>query len=104
MDGAANPYLMQAGVLAAGLEGIAGKSDPGQRVDLDMYVDGHKVKGAKKLPLNLLDALRNLEKDKALRAALGDELVGSYVKLKMQEWDDYCSRISDWERDNTLDC
>ena len=56
MDGAANPYLLQAGVLAAGLEGIKSKRDPGKRLDIDMYADGHKVRGAKKLPLNMLDA------------------------------------------------
>ena len=57
-DGAANPYLLQAGILAAGLDGIAKKTDPGQRLDINMYTEGHKVRGAKRLPLNLLDALR----------------------------------------------
>ena len=37
MDGAANPYLMQAGVLAAGLDGIVNKRDPGKRLDINMY-------------------------------------------------------------------
>jgi len=55
-DGAANPYLLQAGVLAAGMDGIANESDPGKRLDIDMYTESHKAKGAKKLPLNLLDA------------------------------------------------
>ena len=54
-DGAANPYAMQAAVLTAGLEGIAQKRDPGTRLDIDMYAEGHTVKDAKKLPLNLLD-------------------------------------------------
>ena len=62
MDGAANPYLMQAGIIAAGLDGVANKRDPGKRLDIDMYADGHKIKGAKKLPLNMLDALRLTEK------------------------------------------
>ena len=57
-DGAANPYLLQAAILAAGLDGIAEKREPGKRLDINMYTDGHTVKGAKKLPLNLLDALR----------------------------------------------
>ena len=104
MDGAANPYLLQAGVLAAGLDGIANKRDPGKRVDLDMYAEGHKVRGAKKLPLNLIDALRLLDKSKVLNEAFGREAVQSYVKLKMEAWDDYCRHLTQWERDHTLDC
>ena len=57
-DGATNPYLLQAGILAAGLDGIDNKRDPGKRLDINMYTEGHKVKGGRKLPLNLLDALR----------------------------------------------
>ena len=44
MDGAANPYLLQAGVLAAGLDGIANQRDPGQRLDINMYTEGHKIR------------------------------------------------------------
>ena len=55
MDGAANPYLLQAGILAAGLDGVvANKRDPGKRLDINMYEEGDKVRGLKKLPLNLL--------------------------------------------------
>ncbi len=104
MDGAANPYLMQAGLIAAGLDGVANNRDPGKRLDVDMYADGHKIKGAKKLPLNMLDALRLTDKSKDLRAVLGDELIDSYVKLKFHEWDRYCHHLSGWERENTLDC
>ena len=103
-DGAANPYLMPAAVLAAGLDGIANKTDPGKRLDIDMYADGHKVKGAKKLPLNLLDALRALENDKSLGDALGTETVSAFAKLKHDEWNSFCRHLTDWERDHTLDC
>ena len=48
-DGAANPYALQAAVLIAGLEGIEQKRDPGPRLDIDMYAEGHTVKDAKKL-------------------------------------------------------
>ena len=58
MDGSANPYLLQAGVLAAGLDGIAERRDPGKRLDIDMFAHGHTVKDVRRLPLNLLDALR----------------------------------------------
>ena len=104
MDGATNPYLMQAALLATGLDGIANTRDPGKRLDIDMYAEGHKVRGAKKLPLNLLDALRNLQKNRVLNASLGKAQVDSYIKLRMQEWDDYCHHFSQWERDHTLDC
>jgi len=104
MDGAANPYLLQAGVLAAGLDGVENKRDPGKRQDVNMYTEGHKVRGARRLPTNLLDAIRVFQKSKVLRAGFGDELVDSYAKLKFQDWRSYSSAISQWERDNTLDC
>lgn len=104
MDGAANPYLLQAGVLAAGLDGVASKRDPGKPLDINMYTEGHKVKNVRRLPSNLLDAIRVFEKSKVLRAGLGDDLVDSYVKLKHQDWRSYSAAISQWERDHTLDC
>ena len=102
-DGATNPYLMPAAVLAAGLEGIGGGRDPGPRLDINMYTDGHTVPDAKKLPLNLLDALRALEGSAVLKDALG-ELVPSYLKLKHMEWNHYAGHLTQWERDHTLDC
>ena len=102
-DGAANPYLLQAVIIAAGLDGIRSKADPGRRYDIDMYAEGHKVRGAPKLPLNLLDALRIFDKDKALKAMLGDTFSAAYLKLKMKEWDSYMGHFSAWERENTLD-
>ena len=104
MDGAANPYLLQAGVLAAGLDGMANKRDPGKRLDINMYEEGHKARGLKKLPLNLLDAIRVFEKNKVLQHGLGDELISSYAKLKYQEWNSFKGEITRWERDHTLDC
>jgi glutamine synthetase len=103
-DGAANPYLMMAGILAAGLHGLDEKMDPGKRLDIDMYAEGHTVKNAKKLPLNLLDALRNFEKNTYLREALGEEVCAAYLKLKHNEWNQFCRHLTQWERDTTLDC
>jgi glutamine synthetase len=102
-DGAANPYLLQAGILAAGLDGIDNKRDPGKRLDINMYTDGHTVTTARKLPLNLLDALRVLEGSKVMGERLG-ALVPSYLKLKREEWNAYARHLSPWERENTLDC
>ena len=103
-EGAAKPYLMQAGIIAAGLDGIANNRDPGARLDLNMYTDGHNVKGLKKLPLNLLDANRATGKSQHRKAQLGAELVESYCKLKSAQWNEYTRSISQWEYDHTLDC
>ena len=65
-DGAVNPYLLQAVIIAAGLNGLHTNADPGRRYDIDMYAEGHKVRGAPKLPLNMLDALRTFDKDRKL--------------------------------------
>lgn len=102
-DGAANPYLLQAAIIAAGLSGLRDKADPGKRYDIDMYAEGYKVRGAPKLPLNLLDALRAFDKDKGLKTAMGEEFSAAFLKLKHQEWLDYCAHFSAWEKDNTLD-
>ncbi len=104
MDGSTNPYLSQAGILAAGMDGVKNKRDPGKPLHINMYEEGHKVKSAKKLPATLLDALRLLEKSRELRSGMGDEFVDSYIKLKMQDWQQYTSHLSEWERQNTLDC
>ena len=102
-DGAANPYLLQAGILASGLDGIKNQRDPGKRLDINMYTDGHTVKDAKRLPLNLLDALRAFEASSVMKEYLGS-FVGSYVALKHGEWNDYARHLTQWERDATLDC
>ncbi len=103
-DGAANPYLLQAVIIAAGLDGIRSKADPGKRLDIDMYQLGHTVKDAPRLPLNLLDALRSLDADTSLKSALGEEFANAYIKLKTDEWNSFTSHLTQWERDHTLDC
>jgi glutamine synthetase len=102
-DGATNPYLLQAVIIAAGLSGIRSKADPGKRWDIDMYAEGHKVRGAPKLPLNMLDALREYDKDKELKAMMGAEFSSAFLKMKHQEWNSFVSHFSRWEKDNTLD-
>ena len=102
-DGAANPYLLQAGLLAAGLDGIANDRDPGPRLDVNMYTDGHAVKTGKKLPLNLLDAIRALQASPVMAEKLGD-FIPCYVKLNTEEWNAYARHLTEWERETTLDC
>jgi glutamine synthetase len=103
-DGAVNPYLLQAGLLAVGLDGIRNKRNPGKRYDIDMYAEGHLVKDAKRLPLNLLDALRCLEGSGVIKSALGEATVASYLKLRHADWNDYARHLTEWERHSTLDC
>ena len=102
-DGAANPYLLQAVIIAAGIDGLSTNADPGKRYDIDMYAEGHKVRGAPRLPLNLLDALREFNKNKGLKSMLGNEFSAAYLKLKHQEWDAFTAHFSSWEKENTLD-
>jgi len=102
-DGAVNPYLLQAIIIAAGLSGVRTKADPGKRHDIDMYAEGYKITDAPKLPLNMLDALRAYDDDTELKVAMGDEFSSAYLKMKHQEWNDYCSHFSSGEKANTLD-
>ena len=103
MDGAANPYLLQAGILAGGLDGIVRRLDPGRRLDVNMYEPGAAPAGIPRLPLNLLDALRAFQTSTALREALGAGFVDAYVKLRMAHWTDYMRHLTEWEREHTLD-
>jgi len=102
-DGSANPYLLQAGLLAAGLHGLEARLAPGKRIDENMY-ESAAAAAAERLPANLLDSLRALEADKVLTEALGADFVASYLKLRTQDWNRYMGDVSDWERANTLDC
>ena len=104
MDGAANPYLLQAGVLAAGLTGIRKRYAPGKQARLGTGADLRQDVAIRALPANLREALHVLDRSKALRAAMGDELIDSFLKLKLQEWNDYTAHPGEWERRNTIDC
>ena len=103
-DGAANPYLLQAGCWRRGSTASRNKRDPGKRLDIDMYAEGHTVKDAKRLPLNLLDALRALDHSSVLKSGFGEDVVASYIKLRQADWNDYAAHLTDWERQTTLDC
>lgn len=103
-DGAVNPYLLPAALLAAGLDGMANERDPGPRLDINMYTERDATTKVKRLPLNLLDALRALEASEVLKAQLGEVVVSSYLKLKHSDWDEHCRQLTEWERQSTLDC
>lgn len=103
-DGAANPYLLPSAIIAAGLDGIIRQIAPGDRADYNSYIDPVPSDKIRRLPANLLDALRCLETNTVFAKALGESLVTSYLKLKHQQWQDYSNQITDWELKNTLDC
>jgi len=112
MDGSANPYLLQAGIIAAGLEGINKKLNPGKPLHCNMYEDFKKYPNLKKLPNDIEQAIKMLEKSKSLSNAFGKDVVASYTKLKKSEIKNFKSSstfnkrkpVTKWEKDNTLDC
>ncbi len=69
-----------------------------------MFEEGSKLTDVRRLPANLLDALRHLDKSAVLRAKLGTGFVDAYVKLKTMDWNTHCAHLSEWERTATLDC
>ena len=103
-DGAANPYLLPAALIAAGLDGIKQQRDPGPRFDNNTYTDPLPLEKARPLPANLLDALRCLEQDRILNSYMGSAFISSYLKLKYQDWKHYSAQITAWELATTLDC
>ena len=112
MDGSANPYLLQAGIIAAGLEGINKKLNPGKPLHCNMYEDYKKYPKLKKLPNDINQAINMLQNSKALSKAFGSDVIKSYIKLKKSEIKNFKVRndfnkrkpVSQWEKDNTLDC
>jgi glutamine synthetase len=109
-DGAVNPYLLPATILAAGLHGIKKKCDTSvcfmdTKVNLYAIPDGHEsIKHIGRFPSNLLDALRLLEKDADAEAMLGQRFIQAYLKLKNAEWQDFVAHLSGWELEKGLDC
>ena len=112
MDGSANSYLLQASVLAAGIEGLSKRINPGNPLFCNMYEDYKKYPNLSKLPNELKDSLDKIENNKEMNKAFGKEVIKSYVKLRTSELKDFNDNekfdkskpITKWERQNTLDC
>jgi hypothetical protein len=98
-----HPCLLQAAIVAAGLDGPRTKADPGRRWDIDMYTEGHKVTGAPTLPVNLRDALHACDRDRKLTAAPGATVSSACVKPKLEEWNSFVSHFTRREHESTLD-
>ena len=112
MDGSANPYILQAGIIAAGLYGLNMKIDPGEPLTCNMYTDYKNYSDLARLPDELEDSLEKLNASKILRESFGNEVIDSYIKLKKKEIKSFFrdesfdkkKPITNWEKNNTLDC
>ena len=112
MDGATNPYLLQAGVAAAGMHGLINKIDPGEPLSCNMYTEYKKYPDLKKLPDCIEDSLDELDNSKEIKEAFGEDVINSFIKLKKMEIEEFNKEenfdkkkeVTSWEKENTLDC
>ena len=105
VDGAANPYLACAAMLAAGLDGIEKGTDPGARNDDNLYEMSEselRARGIDFLPSSLREACDCLAADEVVRAGLGLEYADYYLECKREEWRAYHQTVSDWEREHYM--
>src|SRR5438132_1954411 len=109
VDGSTNPYLAATAILAAGIDGIENRIDPGEANSENLYSIPHdefRPRGLDILPGNLLDAMRNLRQDEVLREAFGTTPGGDYLDyfcdVKEREWKDYHDHVTDWEVEKYL--
>ncbi len=105
IDGAANPYLACAAILAAGLDGIENKIDPGASNTSNLYeVSKEELarRGIRLLPTTLREALGCLAKDAVVKQAIGTDFASYYLTVKEEEWRQYHQSVSQWEIDRYL--
>ena len=104
VDGSTNPYLAAAVILAAGIDGIENRIDPGEPNSENLYAipyDELRARGLETLPANLLNATEELERDDVIRKALGqgrnEDYVDYFIKVKRDEWARYHEQVTPWE-------
>lgn len=99
-DSAANPYLILALCLAAGLDGIRNEIMPKEAVSCNVY-DMPKEEleriGMELLPGDLSQAVHEMEKDAFIRETLGVHICDEYIRAKKREWDRFRIAVTDWE-------
>jgi glutamine synthetase len=99
-DSACNPYLVSAALIAAGLDGIDRKLDPGPAQNINLYQlspEELSAKGIKLLPQSLNEAIDALAADEVICDGLGQDLAREFIRLKRMEWTEYSRHVSDWE-------
>ena len=93
-----NPYLGLGMSLAASVDGIVNKLDPGPSADEDLYVmDSKRQKKLTALPRNLLEATEQLGKSALAKEVLGEQMLSSFIAYKVDEWERYHQTTTDWE-------
>ena len=104
-DPTANPYLVLALCLAAGLDGIKNKIEVPESVDCNIYEmtpGERRAAGIENMPADLKEAIDCLVADEFLCSVLGEHITTKYVEAKMKEWENYTTRVSQWEIDEYL--
>lgn len=104
-DSAMNPYLASAALIAAGLDGIERKLDPGAPQNVNFYeLTAAEVAamGIDILPQSLAEALAALRADSLFAETLGAALITEFTQIKQAEWDAYHRHVSDWETNRYL--
>lgn len=102
-DPTANPYLVLALCLAAGLDGIKNKIEVPESVDCNIYeMTPGGAAGIENMPADLKEAVDCLVADEFLCSVLGEHITTKYVEAKMKEWENYTTRVSQWEIDEYL--
>ena len=104
-DSAMNPYLALAVCLAAGLDGIRSKIMPPDSIDrnlFEMSEEELKEAGVEKLPMNLMEACQEFEKDEYIKNVLGNDLVQKYTQAKKKEYEEYVTQVTEWELNKYL--
>ena len=104
-DPSCNPYLGFAVMLAAGLDGIRKKADPGAPVNKNVFALSHREKRRLRiddLPSDLHQAVTAMKKDPLIREALGDHIFGHFVDAKLAAWTTYSATVHPWEVERYL--
>jgi glutamine synthetase len=105
-DGSCNAYLATAGIIAAGLDGVKRKLNPGKPNNTDLYQltpEAIREQGIGILPQNLSEALDAFAADDVLRESIGENLAQEFIRLKRMEWIEYSRHVSAWETQRYLE-
>ena len=103
ISAACNPYLALAVYVAAGLDGIEKKLDPGEPEERNIYEALEAGKEVKRLPMTFGAALEALEGDDVVKSALPGDMYRVFMHYKRDEWERYCAQVSDWDVTEYLD-
>ncbi len=101
-DPTANPYLLFAVLLKAGLDGIENKIDPGEPAnEINIFEENEKHPDKfKTLPSTLKEAITALKNDELIKEVLGSVVFEKYIQAKETEWNEYRISVTDWEIKN----